>query len=485
MKDLASKILALEKRSSILEVDHQNQEELLHQAKLFTQEFLHDLPNLKAFQNNGAKVKGVNIDNNPTPFSDLLKIYKEEVIHKGIIASSGGHLGYIPGGGLYSAAIADFIAAVTNEYAGVYYASPGAVSIENEVIAWLAKLFGFPKSTVGNLTSGGSIANLIALTAARDYHDIKNEKINKSVVYLSPQTHHCINKAFRILGLEDVVIRFLELDDSGKVKPNYLAQLIDQDKTDGLNPFLIVASAGTTDTGVVDPLQEIGEIAKENKLWYHVDGAYGGFFILTETKRSLLKGIELADSLVVDPHKGLFLPYGLGVVLVKNKEAVFKTYSHTANYMQDALQQDHPFNPSDLSPELSKHFRGLRLWLPLKLYGIAPFIACLEEKVLLTQFIRKELSRLGFSVGPEPDLTVTYFWYPSTSVAENTFNKKLMELIHEDGSVFLSSTNLDGKFVIRIAILSFRTKLSTINKCLAMIKRNMEQTLACYEECTS
>ncbi|MCB0409121.1 MAG: aminotransferase class V-fold PLP-dependent enzyme [Flavobacteriales bacterium] len=481
MKDLESEILALEESSSLLEVSNQDQEKLLHETKEFTQQFINDLPHLKAFKSNSVKKEKLQIDEQPILFSDILKVYKEEVVDNGIIAASEGHLGYIPGGGIYSAAIADFIAAVTNEYAGVYYASPGAVSIENEVLDWLIKIFGFPKTTVGNLTSGGSIANLIALTSARDYHNIKNEIITKSVVYLSPQSHHCINKAFKILGLEDIIIRFLELDDLGKVKTDNLEKLIIKDQLSGLNPFLIIASAGTTDTGVVDPLQEIGDIARKNKLWYHIDGAYGGFFILTKSKSDLFKGIELADSLVVDPHKGLFLPYGLGAVLIKNKEAVFKTYSHAANYMQDALHDSTPINPSDLSPELSKHFRGLRLWIPLKLHGITPFIACLEEKILLTKFIRNELIQLGFLVGPKPDLTVTYFWYPSILIEENIFNKKLMDLIHKDGRVFLSSTNLDGRFVIRVAILSFRTKLSTIKKCLGMITDSLKKTISYFE----
>lgn len=480
MKDLESKILDLEKASASLEAPNIEQEDLLNETKAFTQQFITNLPHLNAFESNTLNAEKLKINDQPTSFSEILKVYNEEVISNGIIAASGGHLGYIPGGGIYSAAIADFIAAVTNEYAGVYYASPGAVTIENEVISWLANQFHFPETTVGNLTSGGSIANLIALTAARDQHKIKNEKIGQSVVYLSPQSHHCINKAFRIIGLEDIIIRFLELDTLGKVKTENLDELIKKDRKSGLNPFLIIASAGTTDTGVVDPLLKIGKIAKENKLWYHIDGAYGGFFILTKSKRALFKGIELADSLVVDPHKGLFLPYGLGAVLIKDKEAVFKTYSHTANYMQDALQENNPINPSDVSPELSKHFRGLRLWLPLKLHGIAPFIACLDEKIILTQYIREALSKIGFCLGPEPDLTVTYFWYPTKDTDENTFNQKLLEFIHHDGVVFLSSTNLEGKFVIRIAILSFRTKLVTIKKCLEMISSALEKTKNFY-----
>ena len=337
-------------------------------------------------------------------------------------------------------------------------------------------IFGFPKEAVGNLTSGGSIANLIALTAARDKFQIKNEKIPKSVIYLSPQAHHCIHKALRIIGLEDVKVQLLELDEVSKIDTVKLAEIIEKDKKEGLNPFMVIASAGTTDTGAIDPLEQIGKIAKANKLWYHIDGAYGGFFILSESKKYLFKGIEIADSLVIDPHKGLFLPYGIGAVLIKDKEAVFHSHHYTADYMQDATDNNSQINPSDVSPELTKHFRGLRMWLPLQIHGLKPFVACFDEKLLLTTYFRGQLAKLGFKLGPEPDLTVSYFWYTSEGVNENEFNKKLMEIIHTNGDVFLSSTKIKGKFVIRMAILSIRTKKATIDTAVAMIQKCLTQT---------
>ncbi len=244
--------------------------------------------------------------------------------------------------------------------------------------------------------------------------------------------------------------------------------ITEKDIEEGFNPFLIVASAGTTDTGAIDPLQEISVIAKKTEMWFHVDAAYGGFFILTDSRKNRFKGIENADSLVIDPHKGLFIPYGLGAVLIKDKEAVFHSQHYTANYMQDATQENSIINPADVSPELTKHFRGLRMWLPLKLHGIKPFVACLEEKLYLTQYFRERLLKQGFEIGPEPDLSVSYFWYPSMG-DQNEFNRNLMSEIHKDGRVFLSSTEINSKFVIRMAILSFRTKIHTIDKAMEMI----------------
>lgn len=475
MKNLLDSIKELEKVSSDLEPSLEKRNNYANELQDFTNGFIETVELNKAYNAGDPDSKKLSVYPSKKSLKELLKIYNEEVIGKGLNPASGGHIGYIPGGGIYTAALGDTLASVTNEYAGMYFGSPGAVTIENELLDWMKGIFGFPKDSIGNLTSGGSIANLVALTAARDKHKIKNERVTKSVIYLSPQIHHCIHKAIRITGMEDVQIRLLELDGYSRIDSEKLKEAVAKDVDDGLNPFMVIASAGTTDTGAVDPLMQIGNIARDNKLWYHIDGAYGGFFVLSESKKHLFKGIEMADSLVIDPHKGLFLPYGLGAVLVKDKEAVFHSHHYTANYMQDA-NANGQINPADVSPELTKHFRGLRMWLPLNLHGIEPFVACLDEKILLTTYFRNKLSSNGFKVGPEPDLSVSYFWYPSTEVNQNDFNEKLMELIHQDGTVFLSSTKIEEKYVIRMAILSFRTKIATIDKAVEMIERCLEQT---------
>lgn len=474
MKNLTESILALEKVSAELEPSIQERDSYNREIQDYANTFTDSTETNPAYYQGTPDASKLGIATNKKALKELLAVYHSEVVQQGINPASGGHLGYIPGGGLYTAALGDFLASVSNEYAGMYFGSPGAVTMENEVLDWIKGVFNFPKEAIGNLTSGGSIANLIAVTAARDKHQIKNERVTKSVIYLSPQVHHCLHKALRIVGLEDVQVRLLKLDDFYRIDVDDLERQINKDKAEGLNPFMVVASAGTTDTGAVDPLQKIGAIAQQHKLWYHVDGAYGGFFILCESKREMFKGIEMADSLVIDPHKGLFLPYGIGAVLVKDKEAVFHSHHYTANYMQDA-NDNGQINPADVSPELTKHFRGLRMWLPLNLHGIEPFVACLDEKLLLTTYFREELKRIGFKIGPEPDLSVSYFWYPSGG-DENAFNVKLLENIHNDGRVFLSSTKIDEQYVIRMAILSFKTKKATIDKTISMIEKCLAET---------
>ncbi|WP_226064385.1 pyridoxal phosphate-dependent decarboxylase family protein [Kaistella polysaccharea] len=464
--EILLKLTELNKTSQLLETPESERLEMIENVTDYANQFIAGLSSVKAFQDKEAT--SLEITNQKRSLPELLDLYQKQVAETGINAASGKHLGYIPGGGVFTAALADFIAAITNPYASVHYASPGAATIENEVINWLKNVFSFPESSVGCLSSGGSISTLIAFTAARDHHKVKNELIPKNVVYLSEQVHHSTQKALRIIGLEDIVIRYISLDSHHKIKTDSLEELIQKDIAAGLQPFMVVATAGTTDTGAIDPLDEIADIAQNYKMWFHVDAAYGGFFILT-SKKELFKGIERADSMIIDPHKGLFLPYGVGAVLIKNSTAVLHSNYYTANYMQDGAQEEMLKSPANVSPELTKHFRGLRVWLPLQMHGIEPFIACLEEKLLLVQYFRNQLAELGFCLGPDPDLSVSYFWYPFENEADEK-NKRLMDAIHADGSVFLSSSIIDNRFVIRIAILAFRTKKEIIDEAVEMIK---------------
>jgi glutamate/tyrosine decarboxylase-like PLP-dependent enzyme len=260
-----------------------------------------------------------------------------------------------------------------------------------------------------------------------------------------------------------------------------LAHMVDADADAGLNPFLVVASAGTTDTGAMDPLDKIAGVCRQHDLWFHVDAAYGGFFILADvenpdgtTVKDFFRGIEKSDSVAIDPHKGLFLAYGLGAVLIKNVKAQMESHYYRANYMQDTLGATEELNPADLSPELTKHWRGLRMWLPLQLYGIQPFKAALEEKIWLCRYFYEEIQKLGFEVGPYPDLSVcTYRFVPQEGDA-NDFNLRLVEHVQRDGRIFVSSTTIDGQVWIRLAVLCFRTHLREIDTLLAMFKNGLE-----------
>lgn len=431
----------------------------------------HDPEAIKEILNETLSEEGGGID-------EILNFVESKVLPQGLNPASGNHFGYIPGGGLFSSAAGDYIAAVTNRYAGVFFASPGAVAMENRLIKWMAEMIGYPKGAGGYLASGGSMANLTAVHAAREEAGLKAADIPNAVVYLSEQTHHCIDRALKICGLNECHKRYVPLDEKFRMKAHELEKTIKEDQENGLNPWLIVASAGTTDLGAIDPLEEIGSIAHRQRIWYHVDAAYGGFFLLTKEGKEKLKGISMADSVVLDPHKGLFLPYGSGALVVKNVDHLIKAHHFEANYMQDAAAERTLYSPADVSPELSKHFRALRLWFPLKLHGIRAFRSALQEKLLLTRYAWDKLKQVAdIEVSPEPELTTfTFRWKPALK-SENfdPVNRKLHQSILEEGEMFLSTTQIKGEFWFRLTVLSVRTHLVEIDRFMKALRRNMEK----------
>ena len=411
----------------------------------------------------------------PSDRGEVFEAVEKTLEHAGINAASGGHMGFFPGGGLFHSSLADSIADVLNCYAGVYLASPGAVHMENNLLSWMASLVGYPAGAKGNLTPGGSVSNLIAAVTARDAFKLKSSDYCKSVVYLTAQTHHSLEKALRIAGMKECVKHYIPTDKDFKMDAKVLDREIEKDRRAGLIPWMIVASAGTTDVGAVDPLEEIGKTAAKQKLWYHVDGAYGAFFVLSESGNKILKGMEKSDSIIMDPHKSLFLPFGTGAVLVKNGKLLYDAHSYSAGYMQDALWKKGETSPSDLSPELTKHFRGLRLWLPLKLIGLKPFRAALEEKLLLAKYAYSRLEKIpGMEMGIFPQLSVVTFRYKPADYGVEVYNKMLSEEIIKDGRIFLSSTTLNGRFMLRMAILSFRTHLAEVDLAVKIIAEKIE-----------
>ncbi|HEX5003970.1 MAG TPA: aminotransferase class V-fold PLP-dependent enzyme [Gemmatimonadales bacterium] len=404
--------------------------------------------------------------------------FEHDVVRPGAGTATGGHLAYIPGGGLYHSAVADFLAAVTNKYAGFFFTGAGPTRMENMLVRWTADLVGLPATAGGALTSGGSIANLAAIAAARDAHGLRGADYARAAVYLTSQAHHSIAKALRIAGMAESTLRVIPVDARWRMRPDALAEAIAADRAAGLLPWLVVAAAGTTDTGAVDPLDAVADVAARERCWLHVDAAYGGYFLLTGHGQAVMRGIERADSVVLDPHKTLFLPYGCGMVIARNAATLAATHTYTGHYMQDAQRAAGEVSSADLSPELSRHFRALRMWLPLVLLGLGPFRAALEEKLLLARYFRDGAARMGFEVGPEPELSVvTYRWVPGGMPLEkvNDLNRAIVEGTQRDGRVFISSTMLDGRYTLRMAAVTHRTHRRTMDLALTVLREQVDR----------
>lgn len=407
-----------------------------------------------------------------TKFNELLDLLFQRAIPPSFNTAGPGYLAYIPGGGLFPSAMADLIANAVNRYVGVWVAAPALVQIELNVVRWFCEIVEYPSEAGGILTSGGSLANFTAIVTAR------REKLpaafTSGAIYTSTQTHHSVRKAAVMAGFPEANVRAIPSNHRFEIDHQMLRTRIHEDREDGLTPFLVVANAGTTNTGAIDPLDALADLAEAEKLWLHVDGAYGAPFMLTARGRQAMSGISRADSITLDPHKGLFLPYGTGALLVRDAEALRRAHATFADYMP-TMQHDVDFvDFCDVSPELSRDFRGLRAWLPIKLFGMQAFRDSLDEKMDLARWAAGQLRTMaGVEILAEPRLSLTAFRLAPAGRPENELNELnriLLSQINAQQNVYMTGTVLDGRFALRICVLSFRTHRDRMEQCLDDIR---------------
>ena len=398
-----------------------------------------------------------------------------------------GYLAYIPGGGLYAAALADLLSNCVNRYTGLATAAPALVRLENDVLVWFATAFGYGRAARGLFTSGGSLANFSAVVAARHAHLGDAGDFRTAVVYTSTQVHHSVRKSVRLAGIPPQNVRAIGVDADFRMDVAALAAAVRAERERGAHPFLVVASAGTTNTGAIDPLPELARLCAEERLWLHVDAAYGGAFMLCDEGRRRLAGIERADSITFDPHKGMFLPYGTGCLLVRDGEQLRLAHAEAADYLQDFDTMDRaggPPSPADYGPELSREYRGLRVWLPLMLHGARAFREALVEKLALANRLHEGMQALVTAGAPleivgAPQLTVVPFRLQRrTSEALAAWNARsaaLLQAVNARQRVYLSSTALpvaDGlAFTLRACVLSFRTHARHVDACVEDVEQ--------------
>ncbi len=408
-----------------------------------------------------------------TDAAALLTDLIARVVPHSFTTVSPGFMAYVPGGGLLHAAVADLIADAVNRYVTVWRAAPGLAEIERTVVRWLCDIVGYPAAALGVLTTGGSLATLSALITARRAR-FGDDDFRDAVIYTSDQVHHSVAKAAVQVGFAPGQLRAVPADDAFHLPVGPLAAAVGQDRAAGRRPFLVVASAGTVNTGAVDDLAALGTLARHERLWLHVDAAYGGFFLLTARGRQTMAGIDQADSVVLDPHKGLFLPYGTGALLVRDGAALHRAFAGWASYLPTAGDDPHAVDFCDLSPELSRDFRGLRVWLPLKLHGSEAFRRQLDEKLDLAQWAAAALRDItGIEVVAEPQLSTLAFRMvrPGLDEARLTrLNQDLLGRINARQRVLLSHTMLGERFVIRMCIVSFRTHRDRVEEAVAIVR---------------
>jgi aromatic-L-amino-acid decarboxylase len=399
------------------------------------------------------------------PLAELLQVL-DRAAGVGLNPSTPGYLAFIPGSGLVSAALAGLIGDVLNRYTGLAFPAPALVALEADLLRWLAGLFDLPTTAGGLFTSGGSLATFSALVAAR-FDRLPPDFLN-GTLYVTDQAHLSVIKAARLAGFPAAAVRVVPDDGAQHMDVAALRALVEGDRRAGRAPFCVVANAGTTNTGAIDPLGAVAELCAREGLWLHVDGAYGAAFQLTERGRARLRGIEHADSITLDPHKGLFLPFGTGCLLVRDPATLRAAHSgDDAHYLQDIDAADLP-DFADLGPELTRPFRGLPLWLPLHLHGVAAFRAALDEKLDLAEWTYAALSaEPALHLYGAPELTTVAF-----RCADDDATAELLRRVNAEQRVRLSSTRIDGRFVGRVTVLSHRTDRARVEEGVAAIRRH-------------
>ena len=420
----------------------------------------------------------------PTAGNDPAIVFRrlfDEIIPVGVNSAGPGYLAYVPGGGVPHAAIADLIAATANRFVGLWNGAPGLAQLEVAVLRWFSDIVGYPIGAGGFFTSGGSLSIWSAIVTARCCK-LQGE-LSRGTLYTSDQAHHSVTKAAMFAGLPSENVRLVPVDATYRVAVDAMRELIQQDRRDGFVPFAIVGHAGTTNTGAVDDLAALAGLAAAEDAWLHVDASYGGFFMLTERGRGLMRGIERADSITLDPHKSLFMPYGTGCLPARDQNHLRQAHQLRGEYLMPEPAEEF-FDLSDISPELTRAARGLRVWLPLMLHGVEPFRNNLEEKLDLTVFAAEQLRLLDeelddeLEVSTDPQLTVVAFRLVRAGLTDqqnDDLNIRLRDVINASRQVLLTPARLHGRYVIRICILSFRTHREHVERCLEEIRRAVRE----------
>jgi len=410
---------------------------------------------------------------NPTDAHIVLDFVLDKVMTKSAIVSHPKSYSFVPGPSNYISAMADTLATGFNIFSGGWAASPAAAELEIVTMNWLLKIFGFPiKKGGGIFTSGGSMANLTAVVTARRVKC--GDDFSKAVIYLSDQAHSSNIKAIRILGFRKDQIRIIPTDAEFKFSLNKLKNAIAKDRIEGLQPFCLIATAGTTNTGTVDPLLAISKICKTEDIWFHIDGAYGGAAILANDGKNLLQGINKADSLTVDPHKWFYQPYEMGCLLVKNHKWLKNTFTEKPEYLRDVEGNTSEINFYDHGVQLTRRFRALKFYMSIKTFGLKEFRKAISYNIDLAEAVETILRKSSnWEVVSPATLAVINFRYNpiGNKLSEkklDKLNQFISEKVVATKEALLVTTVLNGQVVIRMCLINPRTTLNDVKETLVL-----------------
>jgi glutamate/tyrosine decarboxylase-like PLP-dependent enzyme len=377
--------------------------------------------------------------------------------------------GYIPGAGTWPAALGDLIASATNIDAGAWREASGPSQLELTVLDWFRAWIDYPTTAAGVLVSGGSAANLTAIACAREA--VVGAMSPHLVLYCSDQTHSSLARAARHLGFRPDQLRVVATDERFRIRVDDLAAAIDADVTAGRLPFLVVANAGTTSTGAIDPLSSIGSLCREHGIWLHVDGAYGAFAVLTTRGRTALAGLADADSVTLDPHKWLAMPFEVGCLMVRDGAALERAFELHPEYLSEAGVHEQGVNFADRGLQLTRASRAIKVWLALETFGVDAFRAAMDRALDLTREAERRITadpRLEL-VTPASLGVVTFRRAGSPGEAPTVIdrrNERIVSALAAAGDVLLTGTTLRGRYAIRLCVLNHSSAIDDVTHAL-------------------
>lgn len=424
----------------------------------------------------------------PTAICQLL----EEVERK-VVDSATGNFGknmyaYVMAGGNQISTVAELIMSTVNQNNTKWHLAPAMTEIEKRVVKWTAEMIDFTPEAGGAMVSGGSEANLAGLTVARNVFFKKlelqkNGLFNRKpfTLYCSAETHNCIDKSIAMLGIGTNHIRRIPTNGDFTINTKVLEAEIEKDKKEGFTPFCIVGNAGTVNTGAIDDLTALADIAKEHQLWLHVDGAYGGLASSLPSLKAKYAGIDRADSIALDFHKWLYQPFEIGCVLVRDWSLMRETYFKRADYLDNQFAQESTrldFNENYF--QLSRNAKAFKVWMSVKAYGFSRIQDMMQKDIDLTKYLAQLIvASTDFEIASTSDLAVVCFLYKGKLLDKNeiaTFNQRLVVALEADGRIFIAGTKLKGEFVLRACLINHRKDKASVEYLLDTIRdvaRNM------------
>jgi aromatic-L-amino-acid/L-tryptophan decarboxylase len=411
-----------------------------------------------------------------TDFDLVLKVFADTIVPFSRQNAHPRMFGYVQSPGTPIGAFADLLASTLNANLTIWRSAPGPVELERLTMDWIRQILGFHAEAGGLFVSGGSMANLAALAAARQ---TKEQSLGRLRIYASSATHFSISKAAALLAIGQENVQYVAVDERFKMRVDDLVARINADLEAGYVPFCIVGNAGTVDTGAVDPLHEIRDVADRFQLWMHVDGSYGAFAVLAESARKLLAGMEKADSIALDPHKWLYLPVDVGCVIYRDPEIARAAFAHEADYTRMFGEEaDEAFVCWDYGPELSRRFRALKVWMLLKGVGLDRLSEAIESNLACARYLESMVRASDdFEMVAPVELSIFCFRHVPVQLrtqspkAIDAFNERLLVALQRDGSSYLSNATLGDRFALRGCVLNYRTTLRDMEILLEDLRR--------------